>query len=298
MPLHNPTTRIALEAAVEAHAEAVTDHHAGAKIPSTITGDKAPLPLVDIGETDLLQGDSVYDTTDVSSDSSTPEIPSRGCSAKITPPSRSDEGSILIGVHMILISFLFLLCSPTLLRRHYGEPLALLRTIALLISAYLFFWISEFSRTMRPSTILFGVLLSVAVDMFAGPNAVFAAMYLAIGWMAGLLGYAYAEHLQHIGRETAAKHIAPPSFLTEEERDSYMTHRNSVAGFFGLLTLLTAMFGVVLAKEATPPVMPVFSAFFSVLEGANIFCWTFFVAKFVLFDALITYNQMVLASMA
>jgi hypothetical protein len=34
-------------------------------------------------------------------------------------------------------------------------------------------------------------------------------MHMVIGWLAGLLGYAYAEHLQHIGRETIAKHITP-----------------------------------------------------------------------------------------
>jgi hypothetical protein len=103
---------------------------------------------------------------------------------------------------------------PLLLRQLYSdEPLALLWTIAAFISTYIIFLIFIFSPTMCLSTIFFHmpypVLLVTAADRFVGPYAGFLIMHMVIGWLAGLLGYAYAEHLQHIGRETIAKHITP-----------------------------------------------------------------------------------------
>uniref|UniRef100_A0A0E0JQX0 Uncharacterized protein n=1 Tax=Oryza punctata TaxID=4537 RepID=A0A0E0JQX0_ORYPU len=196
----------------------------------------------------------------------------------------SGEGSTdHIIPRVILISCLFLVFSPPLLRRNSGEPLALLWTIALLISAYLFFLISTFSRTIRPSTvhISYGVLLADATDAVAGPGIGFAVMHLATGWTAGLLGYAYADHLQRIGTETAAMRVAPPTFLTEEDETSFKIHRGGVSAFSGFVSLLMSTAGALLLRLLPPDMLPIFVAFLSILEGSAIFIWVAFVVSLI-----------------
>uniref|UniRef100_A0A0D3EW41 Uncharacterized protein n=2 Tax=Oryza TaxID=4527 RepID=A0A0D3EW41_9ORYZ len=301
-------------------ADGEADAEVDAKTPSTITGEKTPSIVTGAETEDFLRGDAIDDTTHVASDSSSPDDnpsdirpPSRDSdgdhsgSATISPASRSgrgrrvttvyNEGSNRIRARIILISvpFLFLVCSPPLLRRHSGDPLALLWTIALLMCTHLFFLISSLSRTMRPSTVFFrvsyGVLVAVAADTFAGPDAGFAVMHLATGWTAGLLGYAYAEHLQHIGKETTAKNMAPPTFLTEEEKSSFKVHRRSVAAFFTLLSLAVATAGALLVKMP-PPALSLLVTILSILEGIAIYCWAIFTAKFLLFEAFVSVHQL------
>jgi hypothetical protein len=79
--------------------------------------------------------------------------------------------------------------SSPLLHRHFysDELLALLRTIAAFISAYIIFFIYIFSLTMCLSTIFFHkpcpVLLAIAADRFVGPYAGFLVMHMATGWL-------------------------------------------------------------------------------------------------------------------
>uniref|UniRef100_A0A0E0JQX2 Transmembrane protein n=1 Tax=Oryza punctata TaxID=4537 RepID=A0A0E0JQX2_ORYPU len=308
---------MAIAAAGEADAEAATGHLADAKTPPTITSDdKTPSTVTGAETEDFVRGDAIYDTSDVASDSSFPESPS-----DVRPPARdsvdddgrsgsamirsggprvtslSDEGSTdHIVTRTVLISCLFLACSPPLLRRrHSSEPLAHLWTIALLMSAYLFFLISILSHTMGPTTVFvyisYGVLLAISAGTFAGPIAGFAVMHLATGWTAGLLGYAFAEHLQHIGKETTAKRMAPPTFLTEEEKSSFEIYRSGVVTFFAVFSLLVATAMALLVK-VPPHDLPLLVILLSILEGTAIYCWAAFVAKFALFEALVTVDQL------
>ncbi|BAD81740.1 hypothetical protein [Oryza sativa Japonica Group] len=317
---------MAIAADGEADAEAVDVHLADAKTPPTITSDdKTPsttvagdkITVTGAETEDLVRGEAIYDTSDVASDSSFPESPS----GVRPPPARerdsvdddrsglamirsggpratslSDEGSDLIGARVCFISILFLACSPPLLRRrHSGEPLAHLWTIALLMSAYLFFLISILSRTMRPTTVFvhisYGVLLAISAGTFAGPIAGFAVMHLATGWTAGLLGYAFAEHLQHIGKEKTAMRMAPPTFSTEEEKSSFEIHRSGVVTFFAVFSMLVATAMALLVK-VPPRDLSLLVINLSVLEGTAIYCWAVFVAKFALFEALVTVDQL------
>uniref|UniRef100_A0A0E0JQX1 Uncharacterized protein n=1 Tax=Oryza punctata TaxID=4537 RepID=A0A0E0JQX1_ORYPU len=291
---------MAIAAAGEADAEAMTGHLVDTKTPSTVTGAETE---------DFLRGDAINDTTtDVESDSSSPDNPSdirppsrysdddRSGSATISPASRSggrrvttvsNEGPNQIAARIILISCPFLVCSPPLLRRHSGDPLALLWTIALLMSAYLFFLISSLSRTMRPSTILFrityGVLVAIAADRFAGPDARVrrrAPRHRLDG-----------RHPRHIGKETTAKNMAPPTFLTDEEKSSFKMHRRSVAAFFTLLSLAVATAGALLVKMP-PPALSLLVTILSILEGIAIYCWAIFTAKFLLFEASVSVHQL------
>uniref|UniRef100_A0A0E0CA65 Transmembrane protein n=1 Tax=Oryza meridionalis TaxID=40149 RepID=A0A0E0CA65_9ORYZ len=316
---------MAIAADGEADAEAVNGHLADAKTPPTITSDdKAPsttvagdkITVTGADTEDLVRGDAIYDTSDVASDSSFHESPSgvrpparerdsvdddrsgsamiRSGGPRVTRPS--DEGSDLIGARVCFISILFLACSPPLLRRrHSGEPLAHLWRIALLMSAYLFFLISILSRTMRPTTVFvhisYGVLLAISAGTFAGPIAGFAVMHLATGWTAGLLGYAFAEHLQHIGMETTAMRMAPPTFSTEEEKSSFEIYRSGVVTFFAVFSMLGATAMALLVK-VPPRDLSLLVINLSVLEGTAIYCWAVFVAKFALFEALVTVDQL------
>uniref|UniRef100_A0A0E0N4T7 Uncharacterized protein n=1 Tax=Oryza rufipogon TaxID=4529 RepID=A0A0E0N4T7_ORYRU len=225
-------------------------------------------------------------------------VDAKAPSTTITGLSSGEGGPDHIIPRVILISCLFLVFSPPLLLRNSCEPLALLWTIAFLISAYLFFLISTLSRTIRPSTVFlhisYGVLLADAAGTVAGPSVGFAVMHLATGWTAGLLGYAYADHLQRIGTETAAMRVDPPTFLTEEEETSFKTDRGVRAAGFVIISLLMVTPIALLLRpfaDPDPDLLPMFVAFLSVVEGAAILSWAAFVARFVLHDALLSVDQ-------
>uniref|UniRef100_A0A0E0JQT6 Uncharacterized protein n=1 Tax=Oryza punctata TaxID=4537 RepID=A0A0E0JQT6_ORYPU len=271
---------MATAAAVEADAEAVTN--IGDKSPSTVLGGVNASSDTDASD-HFFQEDPLYDTGDEASESSIHESPSDSDvrsttitlasrqqlelrdgvgSADTKIPSDSDVRSATITFASRCGDGSYL---PLLLRHLYSEPLVLLWTIAAFISAYFIFLIFIFSPTMGLSTVFFHmpypVLLAIAADRFVGPYGGFLVMHLATGWLASLLG-------------------------------SFKIDRGGKAAGFGLISLLLAMIGAVVLWLTPTDTVPISVAGLSILEGAAIFSWVAFVAKFVLHDALLSADHL------